>query len=72
MKTSLVDTINGYVRKGYTDTSRETAYTTVYVHAWSKNLGNVQKVIDELGKNSKVKVVTPDDFMKLVKKNIVT
>ncbi|MBV4450116.1 protein phosphatase [Clostridium tyrobutyricum] len=69
---SLVDTINGYVQKGYTDTRKETAYTTVYVHAWSKNLEDVQKVINELAKNSKVRVVTPDDFMKLVKKNIVT
>jgi hypothetical protein len=67
---SLVNTINGYVKDGYTNTNKETAYTMVYVHAWSKNLDDVQKVTRELSKDSKIKVVKPDDFMELIKQNV--
>lgn len=67
---SLVEKINSYVDKGYTDITDPNAYTFVYVHAWSKTMEDIEKVINQLNKNSKIKVVTPDTFMELIKTNI--
>ena len=67
---TLIEKINSYVEQGYTDIANPNAYTFVYVHAWSKTMKDVEKVIDELNKNPKIKVVTPDIFMKLIKTNI--
>ncbi|MDU1313138.1 MAG: hypothetical protein E6940_03645 [Clostridium septicum] len=46
------------------------SYTFVYVHPWSKNIINVQEAIYKLKENPKVKVVSPNIFMKLIKENI--
>ncbi|MFL0194796.1 GxGYxYP domain-containing protein [Clostridium sp. WILCCON 0269] len=67
---TLIEKINSYVNQGYTDISNPNAYTFVYVHAWSKTMGDVEKVISELNKNPKIKIVTPDTFMNLIKNNI--
>lgn len=68
---SLVKNINNYVEKGFTDVNEENAYTTVYVHAWSKNLEQVCKVQDKLKKNPKIKIVPPDTFMELIHENVL-
>jgi hypothetical protein len=43
-------------------------YSLVFVHIWTKNLSNIQTVIQ--GLNPNVRVVTPDAFVKLVKANL--
>ncbi|ATW25768.1 hypothetical protein DCMF_14240 [Candidatus Formimonas warabiya] len=67
---TLVEKINARVRAGQTDIRKETAYTFVYVHAWSKDMSSIAKVTAQLEKNPKVRVVTPEAFMVLVKRNI--
>lgn len=69
---ALINNINNYVNKGCTNISKPEAYTFVYVHAWSKSMKDIEKVITELNKNSKVKVVPPDTFMDIMKKNLHT
>lgn len=67
----LVENIDDYVKKGYTDARKETAYTAVYVHAWSKTLEDVYNVVLKLEQNPKIKVVAPDTFMEIIQKNVV-
>lgn len=43
-------------------------YTLVIVHVWTKGFKNMKTVVDGLNKN--VKVVTPEMFVKLIKKNL--
>lgn len=45
-------------------------YTLVVVHVWSKNLSHLKTVVDGLNKN--VRVVTPENFVKLIKKNLIS
>lgn len=66
----LIDTINSRVNLGYTNANDPNSYTFVYVHVWSKTLDSVQTVISKLNENPKVKVITPNVFMKLVKTNV--
>ncbi|AGK98867.1 GxGYxYP domain-containing protein [Clostridium pasteurianum] len=66
----LVNKINSYVSSGYTDVNFTDAYTFVYVHAWSKTMSDVQYVVDQLSNNSKVRIVTPDEFMQHVMENV--
>jgi hypothetical protein len=66
----LVKDINSYVKNGYTDISTPEAYTFVYVHAWSKNMKDIDKVVKQLNKNPSVKVVAPDTFMELIMENV--
>lgn len=66
----LVENINNRINLGYTNIKDPYSYTFVYVHAWSKNIINVQEAIDKLKENPKAKVVSPDIFMKLIKENI--
>lgn len=51
-----------------TDPTKTAGYTLVVVHVWSKGYSDIKKVVD--GFNSKVRVVTPEKFVKLVKKNL--
>lgn len=67
---TLIENINIRVKEGYTDIKNPKSYTCVYVHVWSKNMDDLNLVIEELNKNSKVEVVTPYTFMKLIKENI--
>ena len=66
----LVDNINSRTKLDYIDISSPDSYTFVYIHVWSKDLNALQSVINKLSTNPKVRVVTPDAFMKLIKCNI--
>lgn len=66
----LVETINKRTSSGQIDICNSNSYTFVYVHAWSKNLSNVERVINKLKENPKVAIVTPETFMELIKKNV--
>lgn len=48
-------------------TARE-GYSLVLVHAWTKGLADVQKVV--AGLHPGVQVVTPDQFVKLIRNNL--
>lgn len=69
-QSQLVENINNRIKEGYTNIHTPEAYTFVYVHVWSKTMSDVQNSINELNNNPKVRVVTPDTFMKLVKNNL--
>jgi len=66
----LVRKINDRVSSGQINVHNSEAYTFVYVHVWSKEAGNVEKVINMLKDNKSVRVVTPEVFMELIKKNV--
>ena len=66
----LVDNINSRTKLDYIDITNPDSYTFVYIHVWSKDMNNLQSVINKLNTNPKVRVVTPDIFMKLIKNNI--
>lgn len=67
---TLIDNINERVRLGYTDIKTPNSYTFVYVHVWSNTMDNVQDVVNKLNQNPKVRVITPDNFVKLTKNNV--
>ena len=66
----LVNKINDRVNLGELDICDPKSYTFVYVHAWSKSMSSIEKVVNELNKNPKVRIVAPETFMKLIEKNI--
>ncbi|NFG59304.1 protein phosphatase [Clostridium botulinum] len=66
----LIKNINNRIDLGYTNINDPNSYTFVYVHVWSNTMDNVQDLVNKLNENSKVRVVTPDTFMKLIKENI--
>ena len=66
----LINNINEKVKSGYTDISNPNSYTFVYVHVWSNTMDNVNDVVNKLTQNSKVRVVSPDTFVKLIKDNV--
>jgi hypothetical protein len=66
----LINKINGYVNSGFTDINDPNSYTFVYVHAWSKTMADVQSVVNKLNKNSKIRIVTPDEFMQHISENV--
>jgi len=66
----LVKKINNRVELGQVDIHDSSAYTFVYVHAWSKDLSDIENVKKLLEKNPKVRIVSPKDFMELIIKNI--
>ena len=66
----LIKNINNRIDLGYTDIESPDSYTFVYIHVWSKTMDNVQDVVTKLNENPKVKIVTPDIFIKLIQKNI--
>ena len=69
-ETELINNINTRVNLGYIDIKNPNSYTFVYVHVWSNTMDNVNDVITKLNKNPKVRIVTPDVFMRLIEKNI--
>jgi hypothetical protein len=69
-ESQLVENINNRIKDGHTNIHTPEAYTFVYVHVWSKTMNDVQNSIDKLNNNSKVRIVTPDTFMKLIEKNL--
>ncbi|MFU0824628.1 MAG: TYR-PHOSPHATASE-2 domain-containing protein [Clostridium sp.] len=66
----LVKRINDRVDLGEIDVKKPSAYTFVYVHVWSKGVPNVEEVVNRLKQNSKVRIVTPEMFMELIRNNI--
>lgn len=66
----LVKKINDRVSLGQTNVHNPEAYTFVYVHVWTKETSNVEKVINMLKENKNVRIVTPEVFMQLVNENI--
>ncbi len=66
----LATNINERINSGQLDINNPNSYTFVYVHAWSKSLSNIERVVDKLNENPKVRVVTPGAFMELIKKNV--
>jgi hypothetical protein len=61
---ALAARVNSFPRNPY----RAEGYTAVLVHCWSMNLDNVQAAIKAFKPD--VRVVTPEEFMKLVRKNV--
>lgn len=66
----LISSINNNVNLGQVDVHNSNSYTFVYVHVWSKDVQNVETVVKKLNENPKIRVVTPDTFMKLIKQNL--
>lgn len=66
----IINNINNRIDEGYTDITSPNSYTFVYVHVWSNTMDNVNHVVTMLNKNPKVKIVTPDTFIKLIKDNV--
>lgn len=66
----LLSNINDRINLGYTNIKDPNSYTFVYVHVWSNTIDNVNDVITKLNKNPKVRIVTPDTFVKLIQNNI--
>jgi hypothetical protein len=58
---SVVNSINNGSRNVYSEDS----YSLVVVHAWSKYMTDVEDVISRF--NPDVRIVTPEDFVKLIK-----
>ncbi len=69
-ETDLIKKINQRVSNGYIDIHNSNSYTLVYVHAWSKNMSNINVVVSALKKNPKVRIVTPNVFMESITKNV--
>lgn len=69
-ETELLNNINDRINLGYTNKNDPKSYTFVYVHVWSNNMDNVQDVVNKLKKNPKVRIVTPTNFMNLIKDNV--
>lgn len=67
---NLIDNINKRINLGYTDKKNPNSYSFVYVHVWSNTMDNVNDVINKLSQNPKVRIVTPNNFMKLINENL--
>ena len=66
----LINNINSRASLDYIDIKDPNSYTFVYIHVWSKDMNDVQNVINKISTNPKVRIVTPDIFMRLIKNNI--
>ena len=66
----LIENINSRTNTDNIDITKEDAYTFVYLHVWSNDMNILQNVVTELNKNPKVRIITPDVFIKLIKDNI--
>lgn len=66
----LIKNINSRANLDYIGITNPESYTFVYIHVWSKDMDNLQNVINKLNSNSKIKIVSPDIFIRLIKNNI--
>jgi protein-tyrosine phosphatase len=66
----LINNINSRASLDYIDIKDPNSYTFVYIHVWSKDMNDLQNVINKISTNPKVRIVTPNIFMKLIKNNI--
>ena len=69
-KNMLIEHINHRVDSGYTNINDPNSYTFVYVHVCSNTMDNVNDVVNRLNNNSKVRIVSPDTFIKLIINNV--
>ena len=69
-ETELISNINNRIHLNYTNITDPNSYTFVYVHAWSNSMDNLENLICKLNQNPKVRVITPDIFMALIKENL--
>lgn len=69
-ETELISNINNRINLNYTNITDPNSYTFVYVHAWSNSMDNLENLICKLNQNPKVRVITPDIFMALIKENL--
>ena len=67
----LINYINSRTNLDYIDITNPESYTFVYVHVWSKDMNNLQYVVNKINSNPKIKVVTPDTFMQLIRNNVI-
>jgi hypothetical protein len=67
----LVNKINDRVASGQTNVSKPDAYTFVCVHVWSKDVSDVETVINKLRQDPNVRIVSPKSFMDLIMKNVI-
>lgn len=67
----LVNKINDRVSLGEVNIRDSKSYTFIYVHAWSKDMSSIEKVVNKLNENPKVRVVTPETFMNLIERNVI-
>lgn len=66
----LIKKIKDRVNSGKVNVCSPEAYTFVYVHVWSKDCNNVEKVVGKLRQDPNIKIVSPNAFMELIKKNV--
>ena len=66
----LINNINNRIDSGYTNIKDPNSYTFVYVHVWSNTMDNVNNIVNELNKNSKIRIVTPENFIKSIRDNV--
>ena len=66
----LINNINSRANLEHIDITKPESYTFVYIHVWSKDMDNLQNVINKISVNPKIRVVTPDVFMKLIQNNV--
>lgn len=64
----LEDEVLRNVNSRSTDINNPDAYTFLYVHAWSTTLDQIQYIVHRLHPN--VRVVTPEHFIQLVRRNL--
>lgn len=67
----LLNNINNRISSGYINPKDPNSYTFVYVHVWGQTMNNINYVVNRLKENPNVEIVTPDNFIKLVKNNII-
>lgn len=67
---NLIKNITDRINLGYTNIKSPDSYTFVYIHVWSKTMDNVNYAVNKLNNNPKVRIVTPDTFIKLIKENV--
>lgn len=65
---SAPDALADRLNKSSTNIAAEAGYTLIPVHVWSRNVSDVMDCIKRLNPN--VRVVAPDEFVWLIRKNI--
>ncbi|MEF9951949.1 MAG: GxGYxYP family putative glycoside hydrolase [Clostridium sp.] len=69
-ESTIEDDINKAVASGHTKLNDPDSYSFIYVHAWSNTMDNINHLVSKLQSNPRVKVVTPDNFMNIIKTNL--
>ncbi|MEF9935370.1 MAG: GxGYxYP family putative glycoside hydrolase [Clostridium sp.] len=69
-ESNIISDINRSIQDGHTRINDPDSYTFIYVHAWSNTMDNISNLVTRLQENPKVRVVTPDNFMNLIKDNV--